>query len=106
MVKCLSQQDEKEKKRKRFWFKVGFLLGSGPEGLVPLYIWDQYEQLKEEKRNSCSQKGEIVMSERAVWICPICKRFNRKPKKHLKKEHIISDDMMDFWVQKGFLDQY
>jgi len=105
VVKRLSQ-DMKEKKRKHFWFKLGFLLGAGPEGLVPLYVWDQYEQTKEKKRNLCSQKGEMAMSEHAVWICPICKRFSREPRKHLKKEHDISDGMMDFWIQKGFLDHY
>jgi len=39
-----------KERKKRFLFKIGFLLGAGTEGLIPLYIWDEQRRMKGKRR--------------------------------------------------------
>jgi len=35
------------------------------------------------------------------WLCPICGELRKEPATHLKEAHNISDDMIQFWIEKG-----
>jgi len=60
-------------RKKRFWFKIGFLLGAGPEGLIPLYIWDEQRRMKEEEKK---EEGRLVV------FYPVVLHRRRRNKKH------------------------
>jgi ribosomal protein L37AE/L43A len=51
----------------------------------------------EEKRYRKTVKGDTTK----LWLCPICGHWQEDPELHLKEYHVVSDDMLDFWIEKG-----
>ena len=55
--------------------------------------------LKELRRLEKYEKKHL--KPRKLWLCPICGRWQTEPTTHLKKAHNVSDDMIQFWIEKG-----
>jgi len=60
-----------------------------------------YDKLNESERKGKRERKAKRTEKRKLWLCPICKTWVELPEKHLKIVHYISDDMIEFWIQKG-----
>jgi len=60
-----------------------------------------YEKLNEIERKEERKRKKRRTEKRRLWLCPICKTWVPKPETHLKTAHDTSDDMINFWIQKG-----
>jgi len=54
----------------------------------------QKEKYEEKQEKEHSKNGKL-------WLCPICGKWQEKPATHLREAHNVSDDMIQFWIEKG-----
>ena len=55
--------------------------------------------LKELRRLEKYEKKHL--RPRKLWLCPICGKWQTEPTTHLREAHNVSDDMIQFWIEKG-----
>ena len=77
----------------------GWCIGKGIEYEAKAYAKAYVDEL--EKRLEKRKEKYKGRRESKLWLCPICGRWQTEPTTHLKKAHNVSDDMIQFWIEKG-----
>jgi hypothetical protein len=63
-----------------------------------------YKMVKQAEKEEAKRKRhyETLRSDTTkLWLCPICGYWRENPELHLKTYHRVSDDMLEFWIEKG-----
>ena len=74
----------------------GWCIGKGIEYEAKAYA---KAYLKELRRLEKYEKKHL--RSRKLWLCPICGKWQTEPTTHLREAHNMSDDMIQFWIEKG-----
>ena len=62
---------------------------------------DELEKRIEKQKKKHEERFEKKRPKNQLWLCPICGEWQEEPATHLKEVHNVSDDMIQFWIEKG-----